>query len=75
METGGARRGSHDTLCMSAPLRSRRLSDEEIEEFRKILNESTGHDFSSKDTAKLADMLMNILTLVQATAVQYYLED
>lgn len=55
---------------MSGPLRSRRLSDEEIEEFRNILNESTGHDFSSDDAAKLADMLMNVLELVRDVAAQ-----
>lgn len=48
----------------------RRLSETEVQEFRKILNESTGEDFSLADATKLADMLMNALTLARDVAVQ-----
>lgn len=47
----------------------RRLSEPEVEEFRKILNESAGKDFSLADAAKLTDMLMNALALVRDVAI------
>lgn len=53
-----------------SPLRIYRLSDQELEEFRKILHECIGHEFSSDDAAKLADMLMNALALIRDVTVQ-----
>ncbi|MBI5466609.1 MAG: hypothetical protein HY975_00125 [Candidatus Kerfeldbacteria bacterium] len=53
----------------------RRLSEPEVEEFQKILNESTGKDFSLADAAKLADMLMNALAFVRDVTIQQQIED
>lgn len=56
-------------------LRSHCLKDEEIEEFRQLVRETTGQDFSSDDAATLADMLINVLTVVQDVIVDKELGD